>query len=375
MIDILPPFPRTVPPAAAIHANHTTSDREPTALTTQNSTLRSPNRGSMLRPLSRGYVEYHPAVRQQRSKSPHQRALLQSPDRVQKTKFRRKKPPSTTVNPETLSKSATAESSPSQEDLLNILLFRSQQEKRARDAAKAAQQAKAAELEELQVRYARLNTLTQKLQNDERSRDALLEKYQKVVPGWKEKVKKLDGYLTGLTNDHHKLRDGAKEIQKQQDSLRADGLAIRASLGETQGLLEQRHSGSKGILDKAKREIEALENAVRNQKAQLSEASELLDHERERNQRLEERLSEISNGQKRIMDLDLTHCQTVVDKLDELISYTQQPPSECQTNEKLQIKDMLDRCVSLLEEVGTLQTVKPSDLDNLKMSVKEDVAR
>ena len=376
VFDILPPFPGVAHSTPPIPTNHTPSRSKSPQQSPHSHLPRPSSRSHITRPLSRGHIEFTSAVRQQRSKSPNHRELPQSPDRIRKPKPRRKtKPPNTLHSVETQPKSQTIESAPSQEDLLNVLLFRAQQEKRGRDVAKAMQEAKDAELDEIKAHCIDLNAQIQVLRENEKARDILLEKYQKTVPGWKEKLRKFESYLTGLTNDHHQLRDGAKDIQKQQEALRTDGLAVKASLGEIQGVLGQRSFGSKDVLTKAKHEIELLEQVVHDQGAQLNEDSELLDYERKRNQRLEERISEITNNQTHMSDLVLSYRQAVAGKLDELLKHSQTLQSGDQKNDESQVEVKLDRCVSLLEEVRTSQTVKPSDLNHFETSIRSYAAR
>ena len=328
--------------------------------------------------------------RHSRANSPEYRDHMENSMRVRKSNPRRKaRVLDVSDRSEKTTHPATTNEGLSQQDLLTILMFRIQQDKRARDAEKAAELMKDTELDESKLAYrdlearlqfmlskekeqsARLQSMTAK----EKEQEAQLKKYQNALPGWKSNIQKLEGYLYGLTNDHNKLRDDAVAIRKQQESLQVEKSAIHDALKETHAITRHETDGRTKIVTEAKSLICVLEQTIHNQTIQLNEKQNLLNHERERNNSLEISVSRASKDHQQMMDCLNSYRQEVSSKLDELVNANQTTLAKSKAEENDRVRSMLDQCLATLGELENKQSVKPEDLRLLHSSIWADVER
>ena len=312
-------------------------------------------------------MEVHPAVRQHRSVSPERRDQPQNPGKIRKSKNRRRT--KTTGIAETQG-FPSAETGPSQEDLLHILIMRTQEESRARERAKAIQQAKDAELGDAKKACSQLKAQLHALQDREKEQASQLSKYQRVIPGWKAKLHKLQDYFKGLINDHNNLRNDATTIRKEYEGLYAYKSIIETSLKEAHEVLAQKPSDSKKTLTEARHKIEHMKQTIQSQRAELNDEANLLKFERDRNQQLENEMSKISTNQQQMLRMTLDYREIVTEKLDQLLKSSLAMPAMAKVVDEESIQTMLDRCVASLKELQSPQTVKREDLQRLGESIR-----
>ncbi|MCJ1477769.1 hypothetical protein MMC13_006442 [Lambiella insularis] len=313
----------------------------------------------------------HPAVR---NASPQTGPVGEiSHNQAKVTKSRRRPKSFRTPHPGLVSRAQTTATAddpiPSEEDLLTILLFRTQQEKRARDAEKAHLHAREAEHHRTRQALALLRSQIEQVSQRERLKEAELVKYGKVLPGLKEKAKKLEDFLKGLTNDHHKLRDDSIMLRRQQQSLQEDKVDIFTCIEEAREAIGRHPTGVQSVLAEARHHVDILEQKNEAYALQAGRDAELLQAEQVRNQRLEQELSKVTTSQHQIIELLQSHRADLMDKLNEtlLCSATGNAVSD---DERNHVNDMLNQCITLLEEVKGIQNVKPEDLEKLDESVK-----
>ena len=266
-------------------------------------------------------------------------------------------------------------SAPSKEDLMNLVMFRMRKEHQERDMERAIQQAKAAELDDVKGAYEHLRAQLQEIREREETQHAELSKYQKALPGWKLKLRKLDDYLKGLTNDHHNLRDDARVIQKRQDSLQLEKAALETTFGVAHEALSRRPIDTKNILIEARHRIDSLEQTIMGQEKQLERDTNLLDAERERNERLEIEMSKISVKQEKMLEEVMGHRQGMTLKLDSLLKTREVSQTESPSNWEEQSRVVLNRCVGLLQDLHGVEVVKPDELQRLDASVQAYMER
>ena len=329
-------------------------------------------------------------TRQSRSILPEHRDHRQNIMKIRKTKSRKKtKPPDILDQPEKAACLTTDSEGPSQQDLLTVLMFRIQQDKHARDAEKALRIAKDAELDksklackELEARLQFMlskekeqNARLQSMISRGKEQDAQLSKYQKALPGWKSNIQKLQGYLQGLTNDHNKLRDDAKVIQKQQESLQNEASIIHDALKETHAEIRQETDSRMKIVTGTRRLISDQQQILDNRQVQLDEKADLLHYERERNQRLEDRVSITSQNHQQVMDCIISYRKVVSSRLDDLLKASQNTATKSKTEEDNHTKSMLNQCLVILGELGSKQSLKLEDLHNLDSSIHTHIDR
>ena len=335
---------------------------ELTNLHTSNESRQCHSEQNLQQPPAQG-LQSHPAIRTAPTNSTEPPEIPWTPSRVTKT-WKKPKVPRTLQNLAAQTQPDMLGSEPGPEDLLTILLFRARQDKKARALAKAIQQAKEAELENMNHAYTLLKAQMQELSQREQAQQAELVKYQKALPGWKTKLRRLDEYVKGLTNDHNKLRDDASIIQDQQQNLKTGRDEIAASIKEARETFGRTSANTTKILIGAKQRINKLERRVEEQNTRHEENMNRLDAERAHKNKLEQDVSRIAASQQQIEGLLRTERQAMIEKLDELFSKplatesTESVPSDFQKH----TWDMLDRVLGLLTEIKAIDKANPEHL-------------
>ena len=271
------------------------------------------------------------------------------------------------------SANAFGQGPPSEEDLLNVLLFLRKKAKEEQDVARALQRSKDAELRNVKDSCGLLSTQLQDLREREKIQNVELNKYRTAVPSWKVKLRKLDDYVKGLTNDHHKLRDDAMSMQKRQDSLCIDREAIEKTFAEARSTLNLCQAGNGNILLEARHRVDVLEQAVADQKQQIEKEAQLLDMERKRNTQMEHELSTISCNQVQMLEHVTSDRQAMVEKFDSLLHFFKESQPSPPSKDEEHRDSMLSTCVNLLQGLHHLEVVKPEDLRRLDSSIKSSI--
>ncbi|MCJ1392875.1 hypothetical protein MMC18_005747 [Xylographa bjoerkii] len=271
---------------------------------------------------------------------------------------------------DTPAKRPLSESMPTEEDLLQILLYRNQQEKKSRDVAKAVQQAREAELQNIKQAYELLRSQMEDVSKREKTQQAELAKYEKVLPGWKIKARKLEDYLKGLTNDHHTLRDDAQAIQRQQFLLQTDKANIVTDVKEACSAIGLHTTGSTKILSETRHHIDLLNQRHDAQALRAQEVAKLLEAEQERNQRLEQEVSKISLNQQRMTELLHTQRLELMEKLNEILTTSSAVVVSKPSDDQACTRNMLDQCIKVLQEFKTTEHVEPDHVERLDASIK-----
>lgn len=287
------------------------------------------------------------------------------------TKARRKlKPPKEASASATPAQSNETDNIPSQEDLLTILLFKTRQEKRNRDAAKALLQAKEAELERVQQASEVLRTQVEELSHRANAQREELAKHQRVLPALKIKARKLTDFVAGLTTDHNNLRNNAEAIQQKQEELIKEQSDVKTVIVEARKALECRDTDTAKKLGEARAYIAKLEQQAEDQHHQDGDTTSQLEAEQERSGRLEQEIFNISGIQREMVELLRGLRQATAEKLDEIL--TQPPPTISISDEgQKQANNILDRCSEILAEIKAAQSARPEDLRRLDNSVSD----
>ena len=305
-------------------------------------------------------LQSHPAVRTGPTNLLEAPEMPGTPSKVTKT---RKKPKGSRMlqNPVVNPQTNPLGSEPSPEDLLTILLFRARQDKKARDLAKAIQQAKEAELEDMAQAYTILRAQMQELSQREKAQQAELLKYHRILPSWKTKIRRLEDYMKGLTNDHNQLRDDAIILEREQQSLKIDRAEVTASVKEAQEIFGQVSANTTRILTNTKRQIQKLDQCIEEQNIRHEENMNRLEGEQARNIKLEQDISGILMNQQQMEGLLHTQHEVVTEKMNEIFSKPltiESIPSDFQKH----IWDMLDRVLGLLTEIKAMDKANPEYL-------------
>ncbi|MCJ1245368.1 hypothetical protein MMC30_002572 [Trapelia coarctata] len=290
------------------------------------------------------------------------------------TKTRRKSKTSKTREPVTPAQSNDTDTVPSQEDLLTILLFKTRQEKRNRDAAKALLQAKEAEVERVQQASEVLRTQMEELSQRESAQREELAKYQTVLPALKIKARKLTDFVAGLTKDHNNLRSNAETIQQQQEELLSCQSDVKTDIAKAHKVLGCNVTNTKKIVAEARDYIAQLEQQVEDRQHQNNDTVSQLEAEQERSDRLEQEIFNISGAQQEMMELLRGLRKATAEKLDEILN---QPPSTIPTSDgsQEQMNGILDRCSEILAAIKVVQSSRPDDLRRLDNSFSDYAER
>ncbi|MCJ1282312.1 hypothetical protein MMC26_001635 [Xylographa opegraphella] len=296
-----------------------------------------------------------------------------SEDRSKVAKIRRKPKNSRPMyGLEPLAQSPVSKTMPTEEDLLQILLHRNQQGKKTRDTAKAVQQARDAELHNIKQAYALLRSQMEGVSKREKAQQIELAKYEKVLPGWKIKARKLEDYLKGLTNDHHKLRDDAHSIQRQQLLLQTDKVTIMTRIEEAHSAFG-RHvpGGATDVILEARHHIELLNQQHDAQALRAQKDAELLGVEQKRSQRLEQEISKISSNQQQVIELLHTQRLELMEKLSKTLTTSTAVLASEPSNDQACTWDMLNQCIKMLQEFRTSKHVEPEDMERLNVVLQQ----
>ncbi|KAF6222511.1 hypothetical protein HO173_003204 [Letharia columbiana] len=200
-------------------------------------------------------------------------------------------------------------------------------------------------------------------------------------PIWESKIKQLNDYVKGVTNDHKRLGEDADDLHKKHEDVFLARNELHYTLEDSQKSAEQERIRSQQLGDEARHRIENLAQTVQHQSTQLRGDESLLMAERERSNRLEDQISRITASHGRLLEIFTSHRDTITSKIDDLLHQAQSivPPNKNSESESHgQVGPMLEQCFTILQKLHNADTVKPEDLrklnDNMDSFV-EGIAR
>ena len=311
----------------------------------------------------------HPAMRPGPPHLAEPQVMPETKSKVNKTRRRFKAPKEThaPISPAQLDENNNV---PSQEDLLTILLFKTRQEKKNRDAAKALLQSKEADLERVQQASEILRNQMKELSQRESAQGKELARYQNVIPALKIRARKLMDFVAGLTKDHNNLRSNAETIQQQQEELIKRHSEVKAFTAEAHKALRCSETNTAKRFREARDYIAKLEQQVEEQNHLNGDTTSRLEAEQERSDRLQQEIFNISGIQREMMELLNGLRQATAEKLDEILK---QPPATMPVSDegKEQATAILDRCSEILAEIKAAKDAGPEDLLRLDNSFSD----
>lgn len=263
------------------------------------------------------------------------------------------------------------QNSPTEEDLLNVLLYKRKQAAVERERIEEIQQAKDTELQRsIEVTnelYAQLQDVSQRCSDKE----AELSKIKACKPGWENKLKKLSEYVKGLSNDHNKLRDDAKLIREQQTSVLQDKNDLFGTLREVYQVTQEGNARSSQAVIESRHDLEMLELQMQHLQMKLREEEALLLSERLRSSHLEEEISTFQTGRTDLQDLFAEHreaiTQKISDSLNAVFEHIQVTSPRASQDD---LKPTLERCLTLIEALPKADgSAKSADIQQLEDSM------
>ncbi|KAL8686260.1 MAG: hypothetical protein Q9218_007233 [Villophora microphyllina] len=241
-------------------------------------------------------------------------------------------------------------------ELLSALTVYYQKQKQQRAKVKASQRAKELEIKDLEMISKSLHKQLQGSEARVAKQSGELEKYRELMPRWQDKVKKLNDFVKGLSNDHTRLRDDAHSIQQEQRNLQTAKESINNGLKETMTALQDERSQHQGRLSKAHKDVEALQETLTTRKFELmtSHHEDLVAKVAQQGDILGTKLADISELVSRCIPGSSTTGQLdgLQANLEEYLSLLRQPREAGSSPDALNdlgssIKEVIDRISSL----------------------------
>ena len=259
---------------------------------------------------------------------------------------------------------------PPEGDLLQMLICRHRENGQKHEILQQALKVKEMEYRELYAAsedlYGRFTEISQRCNE----RDAELVKFKEARPKWEEKIKKLNDYIKGLTNDHNRLRDDTKDIKNRQISILKDKEAIFDTLREVGKASEEKFLKSKELLAEARHDLETAKQTIDDQMTQQRQQNSLLSSEQERSDRLEEEVSKFTTNQAQLLKIFTEHGEAVATQLTELLQKSEQVQAIPSIAPIEDLRPMMEHCISVLQKLPITNDLShKADMQKLDDSV------
>ena len=256
-----------------------------------------------------------------------------------------------------------------EEELLHLLMIRQRHAQRERETFQVAQQTQEQEFQQLKNWASELQAQLHETERHYSEKEAQLAKFKASKTGWERKIRKLSDYVQGLTNDHNRLRDDARELQDRSISIIKEREVLVSAVQEARQNIAKQHNNSVQVVTKARHGIEIREQTIQHQQSELDNLQNLLAAERERNDRLESEISAFASSYGQLSKQLSGHRDSIMGKITELLDKTEgfraAAPSESQDH----LNSLLQQCVVLLEKFQSAGAIKPEDFQNLNISM------
>ena len=285
--------------------------------------------------------------------------------KITKSRLRKKKTAAAADGPPPL---ANAKGAYTEDDLLRLLMYRRRQGQQELESFKTTQSHKEAEIQRLREMSSNLSNELQEVLQRESQKTAELSRIKANKPIWESKMKRLNDYVKGLTNDHKRLREDADDLQKQHTDIFVAGKELQDTLEGAQRSAEQERTRFQKFEDDARHRIESLAQTVQHQRTELRSDENLLVAEKERSNRLENQILEITASNEQLLQLFTGHRDTINGKIDALLHQAKSiilPNKALESPSQDSITPMLEQCISMLQKLHDVDVVKLEDLGKL----------
>ena len=255
-----------------------------------------------------------------------------------------------------------APSMPSQEDLMDVLLARYKRDKQSRDEERIAHATELQDLKDIS------DLLWEQLQEERAKGQRLGEKisvYQAKLPSWDAKVRKLSDFVQGLTNDHHGLRDKAREIQNNQNTLRAVKTQLESDFSEMNRSIQTTTSRTKDALAQARVDMQSVVQKSQNQEEQLQSSVRMLHFEKERNHQSVGEIGKLTAKHEDLVQSLTAQGNMHMEKLNNLSNKLCQSQNEERSGTLMELKGIMNQCMEVVDGLRDKPTIKSEDLQQL----------
>lgn len=256
-----------------------------------------------------------------------------------------------------------------EEELLHLLMIRHRHSQREREVFQLSQQAKEQDFQQLKNWASDLQAQLLETERRYSEKEAQLARFKAAKPGWERKIKRLSDYVQGLTNDHNRLRDDARELQDRSISILKEREVLASAVQEARQSTTKQHSNSVQVMAEARHGLEIREQTIQNQQSELHNLQKLLAAERERNHRLESEVSAFAASYGQLSKQLSGHRNNIMGKITELLDKTEGFRAAAPLESQDRINSLLGQCVVLLEKFQGAGVTKPEDFESLNDSM------
>lgn len=176
--------------------------------------------------------------------------------------------------------------------------------------------------------------------------------------------------MKGLTNDHHRLRDGFPILKRMHSAAHDSKQEIESSLEDVRGVVSDIDKRTVNALKDARQELTNLARIIEDQESRLRKDAELLQYERERSQRLEIEVGKINTSQQHAMHTLAGHANLVSENMNNVLVKLQEVQAVRQPESLEEVKAALGQCLGLLDELRQAPSVRPEQVSDLQGSMK-----
>ena len=256
-----------------------------------------------------------------------------------------------------------------EEELLHLLMIRHRHSQRERENFHVAQQANEQDFQQLKNWASNLQAQLLETERRYSEKEAQLAKFKAAKPGWERKIKRLSDYVQGLTNDHNRLRDDARELQERSISILKEREVLVSAVQEARQNITKQHSSSVQVVTEARHGLEIREQTIQHQQSELDNLQKLLAAQRERNYRLESEVSAFAASYGQLSKQLSGHRDNIMGKITELLDKTEGFRSAAPLESQDHLNSLLEQCVVLLEKFQGAGVTKPEDFESLNDSM------
>ena len=256
-----------------------------------------------------------------------------------------------------------------QDKLLSLLMFRIHQDRKAQEARAANWKQAEKNLIAVQEENKNLAARMHDAQNTLITQQEEIVRHQNVKVVWKEKARKLESFLRGLTNDHHKFRDDTKGMRTTLENLVSESTAARNSIKDMKTDLYQCTTNIRNITIRDKEVVAELKANLEHQESQISDGTVLLDFERHRNDNLEADVKNIASQQRQIFQRLEDHQGALAARSHE-DSINVIGLHQLTANKAIQIQSDINRMASMIEILGGQESLAKPDLDKIEYTIR-----
>ncbi|KAK4696962.1 hypothetical protein P7C71_g1023, partial [Lecanoromycetidae sp. Uapishka_2] len=272
-----------------------------------------------------------------------------------------------------------------EEDLLKYFTLKYKHGLHDRQQLEAAYVAKNAELKDLREvssgLYTQVQDMDHQIQDMERRHNETENRLSMMTaakPRWESKVKRLNDFLKGLSNDHNRLRDSSKDLRERQVSVLKEKEVLIEALREVHRNTEDQFVKSKQLVTEARHDLKLLGQTVQHQRSELHCKQTLISAEKERSSHVEEQISKLAASHGQIIELLSGRRDTFTSQLDELLNKAKTFQAVVPLESQEHLRPMMEQCVKLLHNLQGSDTIKPDDFAAFKSSMRgyfDDITR